>query len=93
MEHSAPHHHTETKQVLDRRPRATPHQKASKRAAEDNRGSSQVLIQIAAVRSAVNNVGKIILQDHISHCVADAVRTGDQQVLEDLSAAIDQFVK
>ena len=37
--------------------------------------------------------GKILLQDHISHCVADALQTGDQKVLDDLAAAIDQFVK
>ncbi len=93
MEHPAAHHHTETKQVLDRLSRAIGHLESIKRMVEEGRDCSEVLIQIAAVRSAVNNVGKIILQDHIQHCVADALQTGDQQVLNDLSAAIDQFVK
>ena len=93
MEHPAAQHHTETKQVLDRLSRAIRHLESIKRMVEEGRDCSEVLIQIAAVRSAVNNVGKIILQDHIQHCVADALQTGDQQVLNDLSAAIDQFVK
>lgn len=93
MEHPAAHHHTEIKQVLDRLSRAIGHLESIKRMVEEGRDCSEVLIQIAAVRSAVNNVGKIILQDHIQHCVADALQTGDQQVLNDLSAAIDQFVK
>ena len=93
MEHPAAHHHTETKQVLDRLSRSIGHLESIKRMVEEGRDCSEVLIQIAAVRSAVNNVGKIILQDHIQHCVADALQTGDQQVLNDLSAAIDQFVK
>ena len=93
MEHPAAHHHAETKQVLDRLSRAIGHLESIKRMVEEGRDCSEVLIQIAAVRSAVNNVGKIILQDHIQHCVADALQTGDQQVLNDLSAAIDQFVK
>ena len=93
MEHPAAHHHTETNPVLDRLSRAIGHLESIKRMVEEGRDCSEVLIQIAAVRSAVNNVGKIILQDHIQHCVADALQTGDQQVLNDLSAAIDQFVK
>lgn len=60
---------------------------------EDGRDYADILIQIAAVRSAVNNIGKIILKDHIDHCVVDAIETGDQKVLDDLSEAIDRFVK
>jgi len=60
---------------------------------EDGRDCSETLIQIAAVKSAVNNIGKLILKDHIDHCVVDAVETGDTTVLEDLSVAIDRFMK
>ena len=38
-------------------------------------------------------IGKIILEDHISHCVVDAIETGDKQVLADLNEAINKFVK
>jgi DNA-binding FrmR family transcriptional regulator len=60
---------------------------------EDGRDCSEVLIQIAAVKSAVNNIGKIILQDHINNCVVNAVETGDKKVIEDLNKAIEQFIK
>jgi DNA-binding FrmR family transcriptional regulator len=60
---------------------------------EEDRDCSDILIQIAAVKSAVNNIGKLVLQDHIRHCVVDAVQAGDEKTLEDLSNAIDQFVK
>ena len=60
---------------------------------EDGRDCSEILIQIAAVRSAINNIGKIILEDHINHCVVDAVETGDEQVLKDLQDAISKFIK
>ncbi len=60
---------------------------------ENGRDSSEVLTQIAAVRSAISNIGKIILEDHISHCVMDAVETGDEQVLENLNDAISRFVR
>ena len=35
------------------------------------------------------NTGKIILQDHIEHCIVDAVEHGDQEALKELEKAID----
>ena len=69
------------------------HMEAVRTMIEDGRDCSEVLIQIAAVRSAINNIGKIILEDHINHCVVDAVETGDTQVLKDLEEAINKFIK
>lgn len=91
MDHT--HTHTETQKVLHRLSRAIGHMESIKRMVEEGRDCSEVLIQIAAVRSAVNNIGKLILEDHIQHCVADAIQTGDTQTLADLSAAIDRFVR
>lgn len=92
-DHSHPHHHENTKAVLNRMSRAIGHMESIKRMVEDGRDCSEVLIQIAAVRSAINNIGKIILEDHINHCIVDAVETGDKKALEDLNEAIEKFVK
>ena len=88
-----PHHHENTRAVLNRMSRAIGHMESIKTMIEDGRDCSEVLIQIAAVRSAINNIGKIILEDHIRHCVVDALETGDQNVLDDLDEAINKFVK
>ncbi len=87
------HKHENTKAVIHRLSRAIGHLESVKKMVENGRDCSEVLIQIAAVKSAVNNIGKIILQDHINHCVADAVATGDNKVLDELSIAIDKFIK
>ena len=92
-DHTHPHHHENTKAVLNRMSRAIGHMESIKKMVEDGRDCSEVLIQIAAVRAAINNIGKIILEDHINHCVVDAVETGDEQVLKDLQDAINKFVK
>ena len=86
-------HHHDPKQVLNRLSRAIGHLEAVKKMVEEGQDCSQVLIQLAAVKSALNNTGKIILKDHINHCILEAVETGDKKALEDLSAAIDQFMK
>jgi len=87
------HRHSETKKVIDRLSRAAGHVEAIKKMVAEDRDCSDVLIQLAAVRSAINNVGKIILNDHMEHCVAEAIGTGDKEALSRLQAAIDQFLK
>ena len=87
------HHHTETNNVINRLSRATGHLEAVKRMVEEGRDCGDVLIQLAAVRSAINNIGKIILADHMEHCIADAIESGDREALDKFSKAIDQFLK
>jgi len=87
------HHHENTKAVVDRLSRAIGHMNAIKSMVEEGRDCSEVLMQIAAVKSAINNIGREILKDHIKHCVVDAARDGDMQVVEELSAALDRYMK
>jgi CsoR family transcriptional regulator, copper-sensing transcriptional repressor len=85
--------HSDTKAILNRLSRAIGHLEHVKVMVEEGKDCGDVLIQIAAVKSAVNNIGKLILKDHIDHCVVDAVKTGDQKVMDDLSEAIDKFMQ
>ena len=79
--------------VAHRLSRAAGHLEAVKEMLEEGRDCAEVLIQLAAVRSAVNNAGKALLQNHIQHCVVHAIETRDQKVLDELAKAIDQFMK
>ena len=87
------HKHENTNAVLNRLSRAIGHLEAVRKMVENGEDCAQVLIQLAAVKSAINNTGKVILKDHLNHCIVEAAKNGDQKALDDLSAAIDQFVK
>jgi len=87
------HRHTDTKNIINRLSRAIGHLEAVKQMVEQGRDCSEVLIQLAAVKSAINNTGKIILKDHLNHCITDAVKNDDSKALEEINKAIDQFVK
>lgn len=90
---SHPHVHENTRAVVNRMARIIGHMESIKRMVEDGRDCSEVLVQIAAVKSAMNNVGKVILQDHIKHCIVEAVEENDQKSIDDLCQAIDKFMK
>ena len=89
-EHIHHHDHKQTKAVVNRLARAIGHLESVKHMVEDGRDCTEVLVQLAAVRSALNSTAKIILKDHIEHCIA-GVDSGDH-ALEELNEAIDKFI-
>lgn len=91
--HTHNHVHENQKAVINRLARALGHLEKVKRMVEEGRDCSEVLIQLAAVRSALDNTGKIILQDHLRHCMTDAVAAGDQSAIDELCDAIDKYMK
>ena len=92
-EHSHTHSHTQTRAVINRLARAIGHLNSVKRMVEDGRDCTEVLVQLAAVQSALNGTAKVILKDHIEHCLTDAVEQGDRGAIEDLNAAIERFMR
>lgn len=92
-EHVHTHHtHKETKAVLNRMSKIIGHMEAVKTMVENGRDCSEVLIQLAAVKSAISSVSRVILKDHIDHCIVDAVRENDTESIEELKKAIDKFL-
>jgi DNA-binding FrmR family transcriptional regulator len=63
------------------------------RMVDEDRYCIDVLTQVTAVKAALDKVALALLGDHVSHCVADAVRegTGEQKVKE-LTAAIGRYL-
>lgn len=92
-EHTHAHSHEHTKSVINRISRAIGHLESIKKMVESGRDCSEVLIQLSAVKAAINNTGKIILQDHIEHCIVDAIEHDDKEAIADLQKAIDKFIK
>ena len=90
--HTHAHSHTQTKAVLNRLSRAIGHLESVRRMVEEGRDCTEVLVQLAAVRSALNNTSKIILRDHVDHCLTDAVQSGDMQSIEELNRAIEKLL-
>ncbi|MBR0399928.1 MAG: metal-sensing transcriptional repressor, partial [Mogibacterium sp.] len=86
--HSAEH----TKAVLNRMSRIIGHMESTRRMVENGRDCSEVLIQLSAIESAINSVSRVILKEHLSTCIIDAVKKDDIEAIEELNKAIDKFI-
>lgn len=93
--HSHPHHHSEgfEKKVSNRLSKAVGHLNKVKRMVEDDHmDCTEVLVQLLAVKSAIESTGKFILKEHMSHCIIDAAKEGDEDTIMDLNKLIDSFL-
>ena len=91
--HPHTHSHTQTKAVLNRLSRAQGHLESVRKMVERGEDCAEVLVQLAAVISALNSTGRVILKDHIAHCIVDAVEADDMEPIEALNQAIDRFMR
>lgn len=91
-EYSHTHDPKEMKAVVNRLAKAIGHLEAVKGMVENGRDCSEVLIQLAAVKSAISSVSRVILKDHIDHCIVEAVKENDTESIEELKNAIDKFL-
>ena len=81
------------KAIANRIAKAIGHTKSIKRMVEQGRDCSEVLIQLAAVKAAVNNTGKELLKAYMAEMLKEAAKNKDEEKLRELSRAIDSFMK
>ncbi len=87
------HPHTQRENALKRLAKIEGHVRAVKRMVEEDTPCPEVLVQIAAVRAALNGVGRLILEDHMQGCMVKAARDGDfDEAFRDLKKSLDQFI-
>ena len=64
---------------------------------DENRYCVDILVQISAIRSAIDNVGTIILENHIKGCVSNDLKYGDEEqseaAIKELMDTIKKFTK
>lgn len=93
-EHNTHTHHDpqEKKRQLNRLARIIGHLQYVRRMIEDDEDCASVLIQLSATRSALNGLGKEIINEHIAHCLTHAIEEGDMKSLQEFQTAIEKFL-
>jgi CsoR family transcriptional regulator, copper-sensing transcriptional repressor len=92
--HQHNHEHKQRKNVINRLSRIEGHVRGVQQMAIDGRDCPDILLQIAAIRKALDNTAKIIFADHMENCLVHAVHQGnEEEVLEDIKKALDNFIR
>lgn len=81
------------RRIVNRLSRIEGHIRGIKVMVQESRPCPDVLVQIAAVRGAIDRVSRIILDEHLTECVARAAKEGNIEAeIEELKAALDRFL-
>lgn len=92
-EHAHVHDPQSLQRLLNRFARIEGHIRGIKTMVRESRPCPDVLVQIAAVRGALDRVSRIILDEHLSECVTRASKEGNIEAeIEELKAALDRFL-
>ena len=85
--------HQHTPQVVRRLARIEGHVAAVKRMVEQQRPCAEVLLQLAAVRKALNAAAGLLLTDHMEHCLAQPHKPAALEAeLAELRTALAKFI-
>lgn len=92
--HGYGHYHDpeEKKRQLNRISRAIGHLNHVKKMIENDEDCADVLVQLAAVNSALKGLGKQIINEHMTHCITHAIEDGDTQAVEEFQKAVQKFI-
>jgi len=86
------HNHKKTRLIINRLSRIEGHIGAIKRMLEEDRACPEILVQLAAVRGAIEKAAKLVLEDHVESCVRAAVEEGALETSwDELVDALDTF--
>lgn len=80
------------KKQLNRISRAIGHLQHVKSMIENDEDCSDVLVQLSAVTSALKNLGKEIINEHMTHCIVHAIEEGDTEAVRDFQEAVKKFI-
>lgn len=83
----------EYRKLINRLSRIEGQIRGIKRMVEEDAYCTDVLIQVAAVNAALNSFNKELLSEHIRTCVADDIREGRDDTVEELVETLRKLMK
>lgn len=83
----------EKKKLLNRLKKAEGQIRGIEKMVEESAYCPDILIQVSAVTSALNAFNKELLASHIKSCVADDIKKGNDEVIDELVSVIQKTMK
>lgn len=85
--------HMKHEDVIKRLARIEGHLRGVRRMVEEDKSCPEILLQLAAVRAALDKVGRIVFEDHVETCVSKAIKEGaGESAVAELKEALARFL-
>ena len=83
----------EYKDMINRLNRIEGQVRGVKRMVEEDAYCPDILIQVSAINAALNSFNKVLLAQHIRTCVADGIRNGEDDKVDELVTMLQKLMK
>lgn len=83
----------ELKDLLNRLNRIEGQVRGIKNMVEKNAYCADILMQVAAATAAMNSFNKVLLANHVRTCVAENIRQGNDEVIDELIQLLQKIMK
>ena len=84
---------TEYKDLIHRLNRIEGQERGIKKMVENDAYCTDILVQVSAITAALNSFNKILLSNHINTCVADNIKMGNMEVVDELVTTLQKLMK
>lgn len=68
------------------------HVRAVRQMLAEDKECEEILLQISAIEGSINKLGKLILKEHLNHCVKEGIENGDKDVLIKFNTVLDKYI-
>jgi DNA-binding FrmR family transcriptional regulator len=93
-EHRSSHHSDKVKKnLVTRLNRIEGQIRGIKALIEKDTYCDDVITQISATQSALNGVGKLLLEGHLRTCVVERIQEGDEEIIDELLVTVQRLMK
>ena len=58
----------------------------------EDKECEEILLQISAIEGSLSKLGKIILKEHLNHCVKEGIERGDVDILTRFNTVLDKYL-
>jgi len=85
--------HKKREDVIKRLARIEGHVRGVRRMVEEDKSCPEVLLQLVAVRAALNKVSRMVFEDHVETCISKAIKEGaGESAVAELKEALARFL-
>jgi len=86
-------HRQKRRKIINRLSRVEGHIRGIKQMSDEGRPCTEVLVQLAAVRSAVDEIARLVLENHLELCLWEAAsHPSTEEVWKEAKAGLDMFL-